>query len=107
VGEESAVEHDARLLDALAPVRIPDWPFEGAAWLREADAEGHADVHLFEHWCWCGSARDEGELAQLCEAPQRPAFDLDVARLLVGRWNKGKLPLAPVRARGTAEMGWP
>lgn len=108
VGEESASEHDARLCDALAPLRIPDWPFEGPAWLREADPEGNAEVHLFEHWCWRGSARDDGEFAQLCASPLRGAFDLDVARLLIGRWNKRALPLTPVQARSLeVEASWP
>ncbi|MFO1398970.1 MAG: exonuclease domain-containing protein [Burkholderiales bacterium] len=97
VGEEPAVAHDARLAAALAASRIPPWPVPGAALLREPSADGErVDVHVLRDWCWLGTARDDGELDALLAAPPRPAFDIDVARLLQRRWAKGTLPLVPV-----------
>ena len=97
VGEEAGAEHDARLHDALAPLAIPHWPFDGPGCLREA-RPGHAraDVHVFRDWSWLGSARDDGELQRLLEAPPRPSFDLDVTRLLVRRYRAATLPLVAV-----------
>lgn len=88
-GGESAEEHDARLRAALADRAIPRWPFLGPALIREQSADAtHTEVHVVHRWHWVGSARDDGELAVLLEAPQRPAFDLDVTRLLLRTFSR-------------------
>jgi DNA polymerase-3 subunit epsilon len=97
VGEESPQAHDARLALALAPLAIPRWPTSGAACVREASPGGErVDVHVFRDWCWLGTARDEGELAEIAQCPARPAFDLDVTRLLIRRYRAGALDLVPL-----------
>ncbi|MFO1324199.1 MAG: exonuclease domain-containing protein [Burkholderiales bacterium] len=97
VGAEDPAEHDARLAAALAPAAIPAWPFAGVALVREASADGErVDVHAVRDWCWLGTARDDGELARLLEAPPRVVFDIDVMRLLLTRWEKGSLALVAV-----------
>ncbi len=76
---------------------IPQWPLGGAAWcanVRRMDER--IDVHVVRDWCWLGTARDDGELAALAEAPQRAEFDLDVTRLLLRRYRAGALPLLPL-----------
>ena len=98
IGEETPDVHDRRLADALAPFAIPRWPVAGTALVRECAASGErVDVHVLRDWCWAGTARDEGELEALAEAPQRAAFDLDVTRLLLRRHRAGQLPLIPLR----------
>jgi len=97
IGAESPETHDMRLANALAALRVPPWPVAGSALLRERAPEGErVDVHVLQDWCWLGTARDDGELARLLEAPPRPHFDIDVTRLLQKRWAKGALPLLPV-----------
>jgi DNA polymerase III subunit epsilon len=94
VGAEDPQAHDRRLADALAPLAIPAWPVAGAALVREpATAGDRTDVHVLRDWCWLGSARDDGELGRLLEAPPPPCFDIDVARMLLKRWTKRALPL--------------
>jgi len=89
IGAEAADAHDARLREALAPDAIPAWPFAGPALVREASPDGaRVDVHVVRDWHWVGTARDEGELAALIEAPVRAGFDLDVCRLLIKRYAK-------------------
>jgi DNA polymerase-3 subunit epsilon len=67
--------------------------------LRERSANGErVDVHVLRDWCWLGTARDEGELARIIEAPPRPAFDIDIAKLLLRRHKAGTLPLLPIPA---------
>lgn len=98
-GGETFAEHDARLRAALAPLRVPSWPWPGPALVREAAAEGaRSEVHVVRDWRWLGTARDDGELAQLLEAPPRPQFDLDVARLLLRLWAKHPGVFLPVPA---------
>ncbi|MGC1818320.1 MAG: hypothetical protein WA900_11795, partial [Casimicrobiaceae bacterium] len=66
---------------------------------RSADGE-RTDVHAFRNWCWLGTARDDGELARLCETPPRAGFDVDITRLLLRRRAAGALPL--IAAPGAA-----
>jgi DNA polymerase-3 subunit epsilon len=103
VGAESAEQHDARLVAALKPYLIAQWPVTGPALVRESATQGErVDVHLVEDWCWLGTARDEAELGLLLEAPPRPQFDVDVARMLQRRWAKGTLRLIAVRRAASA-----
>ena len=96
VGEESPEAHDARAASALSRLAIARWPLDGAALVRERSSDGErVDVHLIRDWCWLGTARDDGELAALAQAPQRPDFDPDVTRLLLRRYREGALPLVP------------
>ncbi|MET0682979.1 MAG: exonuclease domain-containing protein [Casimicrobiaceae bacterium] len=91
VGAESAEAHHERLGQALAAHAIPRWPFAGLAAIRERALLGErTDVHVIRDWCWLGTAQDEGELGRLVEAPPRPAFDADIARLLIRTLARGK-----------------
>jgi len=104
VGAETSADHDARLRDALATFAIPVWPFASAALIREATVS-RTDVHVARDWCWLGTARDESELAELLTAPQRPAFDADVTKLLLRTWKRspGAFVAAPRSADETVE----
>ena len=83
-GAESAATHHDRLRDALAAHAIPCWPHPRAAAIRERSMLGdRTDVHVIRDWCWLGTAHDDGELGRLVEAPPRPSFDTDIARLLI------------------------
>jgi DNA polymerase-3 subunit epsilon len=97
-GGESGEAHDARLREALAPLAMPEWPWPGPALVRETSADGsRCDVHVLRGWSWLGTARDDGELAQLLEAPPRAQFDCDVTRLLLRLWAKEPAAFVPVR----------
>ena len=97
IGAESAEEHGARLANALAAHAIPAWPAPGMAALREPAASGErVDVHVLHDWCWLGTARDDGELARIIEAPPRPMFDADIVKLLLRRHRAGTLPLRAI-----------
>jgi len=96
VGAEAIEAHDARLREALAAEAIPAWPFRGPALVREVSSDGERiDVHVVLDWHWVGTARDDGELAALIEAPVRGEFDLDVCRLLLKRYAKAPASFVP------------
>jgi DNA polymerase-3 subunit epsilon len=70
VGDEPPEVHHARLLAALAPLRFPDWPFDGPVRLVEHDPEsGRTDRFVFDRWRPVGH---DGE----------QPFDADVFKLL-------------------------
>lgn len=88
-GGEPVAAHDTRLRDALSAFAIPRWPFAGPALIREASADGERiDVHVVRDWSWLGTARDDGALHELLEAPPRPAFDPDITKVLLRTWAR-------------------
>lgn len=94
VGDESLEAHAMRLRAALGRHAIPAWPIDGCGLVREAsDSSARIEVHVLRDWHWLGTAHDAGELGRLLETPPRPAFDLDVTRLLLRRYAAGSLGL--------------
>jgi len=91
VGAESPEAHHARLREALARHVIPRWPFRGLAAIREKSLLGdRTDLHVVRDWCWLGTAHDDGELGRMMEAPPRPVFDSDIARVLIRTVARGR-----------------
>ena len=104
VGAETRVQHHARLRMALAQHALKPWPYPGTVAVRESSVlRERTDVHLFRDWCWLGTAYDEGDLAGLIANPPRPAFDLDVYRVLVRRLPR--MPSSTILAVGADRQG--
>jgi DNA polymerase-3 subunit epsilon len=90
VGQETLLQHNVRLVEALAEKRLPDWPFDGRVAFREVSAEtGLEAVHVFDQWCLVGSARSEDELSLLSDAEPQ-GFDVDVYRVIRKRVERGE-----------------
>ncbi|KAF7598624.1 MAG: ethanolamine utilization protein [Candidatus Dactylopiibacterium carminicum] len=86
IGREAEALHDARLLQALTLLRMKAWPVTGVLQVREHhEGSERSQTHIFDHWCWLGSADDEAVLGELLQAPPSRRFDPDIQRLLV-RW---------------------
>jgi DNA polymerase-3 subunit epsilon len=85
VGAETPETHHQRFRRALTPYALRQWPYEQIVSIQETSLTGErTDIHLFRDWCWLGTARDEGSLQALLEAP-RGGFDLDIYRILCKR----------------------
>ncbi len=83
VGKESPQRHDLRLKTALAVLKLRTWPFAGRIALREHHAQSErCEWHLFESWCYLGTAKSEAELHEAAHARCEPHFDLDTYRIL-------------------------
>jgi len=96
VGAETPEAHHARLLQALAPYALRQWPYGGMVSIQETNLTGErTDVHLFRDWCWLGSASDEGSLHELIQTPPRAAFDLDIYRILCKRLPRLRVHAIP------------
>jgi DNA polymerase-3 subunit epsilon len=80
-GKESVRAHNLRLLEALQSLRLAQWPYQGAIGLRERAGE-KSEVHLFERWCFLGTAKCEAEIYEKLELRSRPVFDLDIYKIL-------------------------
>ena len=85
IGEETPEQHHLRLLTALAPHRVRDWPWPGRIFVRERHAEsGIEEAHVFDRWTHVGTARTADELDDLCHARAEIEFDPDIYKILVG-----------------------
>lgn len=87
-GGEPAAAHGLRLAEALQGLRVEHWPWPGAIGLREGPV-----LHVVEGWRYLGCAADEAALAGLL-AHGRPAFDLDIYKILLKAVRR--LPLVPL-----------
>lgn len=76
-GQESPQAHGLRLIEAMHGLKVKTWPHPGAIGLREGPV-----IHVIDGWRYLGAARTDQELAETL-ASGRPAFDLDIYRILV------------------------
>jgi DNA polymerase III subunit epsilon len=105
VGAETAEAHHARLREALSRVALKAWPYPGMVGVRETSLVGGlTEIHVFDDWCWLGTARDEGELGAFVDTPPRVEFDLDVYRLLLRRLGRAKLVPLHTNARTSSSI---
>jgi len=78
-GDESADDHQRRLLAALSEIQVACWPYEGAIGLVER-FEGESQIHVIRNWCYLGSVSTVEESRAL-DAPAT-AFDADGYKIL-------------------------
>ncbi len=92
VGKEPAMQHNARLMSALARLKVKSWPYPGPVAVQESDeVTGTSVEHLFDRWCYLGTRTSaEGELQGT------PLFDKDVYKLLTA-WMKKPQPNTVLR----------
>lgn len=76
-GQEALADHHARMLEALAELKVEHWPYAGPIGLCEGD-----DIHVVDRWCHFGSAGNLPAAQALLESGQA-LFDLDIYRILV------------------------
>jgi len=92
MGKEPRNLHSARLMSALAKLKIKPWPWPGAVGLIERDDfRDVEDVHVLAGWRYLGSAHSEAEVHELLEQTASVPFDLDTYKLLKTHLGKGKL----------------
>ena len=89
IGKEAPGQHDIRLMGALARMKLESWPFPGPVGIRETANWGSmTEIHLIDRWAYFGLI--EPEQAFLHVQRVRPAFDLDVYKILVRYLKQAK-----------------
>ena len=82
VGEEAPNLHDLRLLAAMVDRKVATWPFAGpVGFVERSKDRTQIAIHVVDRWCYLGTARQEGECADLLETA-RPQFDPDIYKIL-------------------------
>lgn len=97
-GKEPQALHHARLLTALAGLKLTTWPYDGPVALVESAPGGTArQAHVVHNWCYLGSANAEEDVWALLEhSPARPAFDVDTYKILLRALRLGKVKVRPL-----------
>jgi len=82
IGQESPLQHNLRLIEALGEMKLKAWPFAGPATFQEGNI-----YHVIEAWCYLGRAHNEAEIQALLVSG-KPRFDRDTYRILVKYLNR-------------------
>jgi DNA polymerase-3 subunit epsilon len=99
VGEETPEQHHVRLVTALAPWRVADWPWPGRIAIRERHPEGRIEeAHVFDRWTHIGTARTAEDLADLAEARAEIEFDPDIYKIVRSFIAKHRHAVMPMPA---------
>ena len=77
LGKEAPQDHAARVASALEAFQVEAWPHDGPVGIREG-----RDLHIVNNWCYYGATRRLDDADALMTA-RRPAFDLDIYKILV------------------------
>ena len=92
IGRESLGLHSARLMTALAKLRLQAWPYDGPVGLVERDDFlDIEEMHVIDNWRYLGTATSEEEVHELLAQAASVPFDRDTYRLVQARLGKGKL----------------
>lgn len=91
-GKEAIGLHSARLMAALAKLKVKTWAYPGPIGLVERnDFLDMEEVHVVNGWRYLGTARSDAEIAELLDQADRAAFDIDTYKLLKTQLGKGKV----------------
>ena len=92
VGKEPIGLHSARLMSALAKLKMDAWAYPGPIGLVERDEFLDVEeVHLVNGWCYLGTAKCEADIYGLLEQSGQTQFDMDTYKLLKSHLGKGKV----------------
>jgi DNA polymerase-3 subunit epsilon len=85
VEKEPYMQHSLRMLDALQPLKNKTWPFKGRVGIKEISIHSRwTDIHIFDNWCYLGTAHDEEQLKQInLFEKEEILFDLDTYKILL------------------------
>jgi len=107
IGAEAPGRHALRTAEAIARLRLPDWPFRGRVGVREADARrAITEIHVLDCWRYLGTARTEEELEALVLAPELPPFDLDIYRVLTRHLARAHVTVLDLSRERLSDVSW-
>lgn len=95
IGKEAFLQHDLRLLQALAKLKLQSWPYHGTIAIKETHNQ-REELHLVDHWCYLGTAKDESEAEQMLQQAKSAVFDLDTYKILKKHLNGKSVEVIPL-----------
>ncbi|HZV61412.1 MAG TPA: exonuclease domain-containing protein [Methylophilaceae bacterium] len=89
IGKEKPELHHLRIKQALLGLKLKAWPYESRIGIRESHSgSGLTHVHVFDQWCYLGTAEDEVQLDELRQTRAPAEFVLDDYKLLMKALDK-------------------
>ena len=86
--EENVINYQMRLQQALAPIKIKGWPYEGAIGIQEYNKDSDISrIHIISHWLYLGYVSDENELANFSYT-NSVQLDMDFYRICISQIQK-------------------
>lgn len=95
-GEESPMQHHARLAHALEELRVRPWPYQGPMAIVERAEDGWTQLHVMDQWRYLGSLDDQHHQLPAPVPMPMPAcagFDVDSYKLVIQPYLLGLLEL--------------
>ncbi len=87
-GEEKPLNYQMRLQQALAPIKIKGWPYDGAIGIHEYNEESDIKrIHVISHWLYLGYVSDENDLTDF-SFNNSVQLDMDFYRICIGQMQK-------------------
>ncbi len=97
IGEETPEQHHLRLATALAAHRFRDWRWPGRIAIRERHPEGRLEhAHVFDRWCYLGSADSEASFDDLARSRVAADFDPDIYRIVTAFIDRHPAAVCPL-----------
>ena len=95
IGKEPLAVHELRAQLAFADQGYRSWPFAGRVALTDVHEDAEA-LHVFEQWCYLGTANTEEEAAELARASVPLQFDLRIYRMTLNALQQGRVRARPL-----------
>jgi len=95
-GQESGLSYQMRLQQALAPIKVEGWPFDGPVGIYEKNESSEmTSIHIISNWRYLGKVSDESELADF-SYDRSIRLDVDFYRICISQLQKKHkvIPLA-------------
>ncbi|RBW46538.1 DNA polymerase III subunit epsilon [Psychromonas sp. B3M02] len=62
-GKETTIAYQIRMQQALAPIKIKGWPYQGTIGIKEYNEQSDIScIHIISHWLYLGKVNNESEL---------------------------------------------
>jgi len=93
VGKQTAIIHNAKLLQGLSTLALKTWPYQGPVALIEKCKHYDVEQHLLiDNWCILGIAESVEDYSEILTKIPAPEIDKDIYKYLVKAiYSKGLL----------------
>jgi DNA polymerase-3 subunit epsilon len=96
IGKEPLAVHELRAQMAFIGQGYSRWPFAGRAALTDAHEVSSGGIHVFDRWCYLGSANNDADLEALAHARLPYEFDPLIYRLTLKALQQGRIRARPL-----------
>jgi DNA polymerase-3 subunit epsilon len=100
VGQESALAHSMRLMQALHGLRVRGWPHAGPIGVRERNlVTGRTEIHVLDNWRYLGTVDTETDFHDLANGRSDADLDARLYKLLAHYFKVARRDLDIVKPR--------